>query len=225
MTFDFKFYYRCDHCGSRVSTDVIQSFICGCGGSFIGESNIYTSTFKPYYSREMKAHVNSSKHEEKLLRKKGYAFLSDHKSLKNEAAYIRKHKSEITEAAYAKDGVKFDPVRHKDKQFDEKKGEFVSKAFAVILILLLCCSTAEARFSNVEGIEYATIKVNGQNIEIPIGNVERKQEIYFLKKALEGDKAAREIFLGGNDERWFPIGDEQVVWLLVDKDSERVIKP
>jgi hypothetical protein len=213
------FRYECNQCGDVQTNVTLDSFMCDCGGEFKAMDKIYASVFQPFYSRELKAHVTSPKHEDRLLREKGYAYLSDHKSMKLEAAHIRKHKMEYTKAQYASEGVKFDPKKHAGKKFDEKKGDFL-KAVAVISLLFVT-STAEAKLP----VEYAEITVNGQEIEFPVGNDQRKHEVYYLKKALMGDVQAREVFLGGEDEKWFYIGEGSSRWLRVTKTSENIIEP
>lgn len=78
-------------------------------------------------------------------------------------------------------------------------------------------------FARIDGVEYAELSIGGQAIEFPIGNDERKADIYYLKKALNGDNEAREIFLGGGDERLFFVGDDTPRWLKITKTSEELL--
>lgn len=91
----------------------------------------------------------------------------------------------------------------------------------ILAIMLSLCSVAEARLP----VDYATVTINGEEIEFPVGNKERREEVFYLKKALNGDKEAREVFLGGKDEKWFFIGEESAKWLKITKDSELVVIP
>lgn len=91
----------------------------------------------------------------------------------------------------------------------------------LFLPLVFVTSTALAQLP----CEHVEIKVNGVTYSIPIGNEKRRNEIYYLKKALAGDKDACEMFLAGQKERWYGIGDEEVLWLRVTENSEEVIKP
>jgi hypothetical protein len=88
-------------------------------------------------------------------------------------------------------------------------------------MLILPILPASARLS----VDYATIEVNGETIEFPIGNPGRTNDVYYLKKALNGDKEAREVFLGGASSKWFYIGEYEPLWLYVDKVGEKVVKP
>ncbi len=76
-----------------------------------------------------------------------------------------------------------------------------------------------------EGIEMATITVKGKEVTFPIANDERKNQIYYLKKSLNGDKEAREIFMGGEKEKWFFIGKHTPLWLKVTEDDVEIIDP
>lgn len=82
---------------------------------------------------------------------------------------------------------------------------------------------ANALIDPFEGLEMATIEVEGVSHVFPVGDTERKNDIYFLKKGLAGDEIAMEMFLGGAEERHFFIGREFAKWLVVRKDSLRVI--
>ena len=86
-------------------------------------------------------------------------------------------------------------------------------------------SVANAEVNIFEGIEMATIEVSGKEYTFPVGDIDRKNDIYYLKKGLAGDKAALEMFLGGAKEKWFYIGIDTPLWLKVTKDKAEVIKP
>ena len=224
-----SFDYHCTSCGNGSDSKRMNSFVCKCGGEMVlGNCAEFIKPFVPYYSREMKTHITSLKHEDRMLRAKGFAFLHDHKLMKQEASQIRKHREEITQAEYAKIGVKYQP--HSGARFDEKRGEMVGgrrngfsrKFFSLICALCLSTSVASAK---IEGVQYAEVVINGNPVHFPIGNDERKNDVFYLKKALNGDKEAREIFLGGQKERMFFIGEYEPLWLKVSESSEEIIKP
>lgn len=89
----------------------------------------------------------------------------------------------------------------------------------LFLALVSVASPSHAVIGAFDGIEMATVSVNGEDVTFPLGNTERKQDAYYLKKAVKGDQEALEIFLGGQDERHFYIGLESPRWLIVRKDS------
>lgn len=95
------------------------------------------------------------------------------------------------------------------------------RSLIVLLGLFLILGTAHARLP----VDYATVEIKGQEVEFPIGNKDREHDVYWLKKALNGDTEAREVFLGGLSERWFFIGEYEALWLRVTEDSEEIVKP
>lgn len=75
----------------------------------------------------------------------------------------------------------------------------------------------------IDGVEKAEIKVNGVVYTFPVGDMERKSDIYYLKKYLdEGDKTALSMFLGTQPTRMFYIGDDEPLWLLVSEEKVQV---
>ena len=99
-----------------------------------------------------------------------------------------------------------------------------TKRAIIIIVLgrLLNTSLCEAR---LDGIPYVEIEVKGETYEVPVINAEAKNELYYLKKALGGDKMARQIFLGGKDERTYFLGDGDFYgWLRLTADDEWVVK-
>ena len=103
----------------------------------------------------------------------------------------------------------------------------------LILTMTLCVLTtsvlptvSHAETYNVfDDVEKATLTIHGKEITFPIGNVERKQDVYLLKRALAGDNEAREMFLGGNKDKWFFVGTESPVWLKVSLTGEEIVIP
>ena|SRR3990167_2410716 len=97
---------------------------------------------------------------------------------------------------------------------------------AACTLLLILGSIEELKA--LEGVDKTTINVNGKEYLIVIGEDSfgsRINDIYLLKKALNGDKEAREVFLRGKDERWFYIGDDYPLWIKLTNNSQKVIKP
>lgn len=58
--------------------------------------------------------------------------------------------------------------------------------------------------------------------EVPIGSKDRQNDLFYIKKALNGDREAREMFLGGEDERIFYIGEHSAKWLTITKTNQFV---
>lgn len=80
----------------------------------------------------------------------------------------------------------------------------------------------------IDGVRKAELIINGESYVFPIGdNDGRDKDIYYLKRYLEADdKVAFDMFMAGNEERQFFIGDDFPVWLKVLKDgSMTVTKP
>ena len=77
----------------------------------------------------------------------------------------------------------------------------------------------------LEGVGYTEIKVNEETYSVPIPNHKTGNDFYFLKKALNGDTEAREMLLGGQDERFFFVGDIGVVrWLRLTMTDAEVME-
>lgn len=74
----------------------------------------------------------------------------------------------------------------------------------------------------LEGVEKATVLINGEPITIVVGNKDRRDDIYYLKKALKGDVEAREIFLQGKEERILFVGEDSPLWLRVTMNNEEI---
>ncbi len=96
---------------------------------------------------------------------------------------------------------------------------------AIACSMLLAILIGPLAHAEIEGVSYGEAKIHGKNYRFPLGNTEREQEFYFLKKALNGDKEAREVFLEGSNERWWFIGEVEAIWIRVTKDDIQVIKP
>ena len=90
---------------------------------------------------------------------------------------------------------------------------------AILLSAAFIASPAKA----LDGVEKTTLNVSGKEYVFPIGDTQRKQDIFFLKKALNGDSEAMDMFLGLDNKRLFYIGDEKPVWLSVTKEKTEVL--
>lgn len=95
-----------------------------------------------------------------------------------------------------------------------------------VIGLMLICSSAHAdktdlldKNGHINGINYTALEVNGKTYDVPMANPEYVQELYYLKRAMKGDKDALDLFLRGGKERWIPIGDIKPVWLKVTSDG------
>lgn len=100
---------------------------------------------------------------------------------------------------------------------------------ALVSAFILTLSSSAFAIGAFDGVEHATIEVDGKEYYFPIGLDEggrdRSGQVYFLKKALNGDKEALDMFLGGEREKMFYIGRETPLWLRVSHEKIEVIKP
>jgi hypothetical protein len=96
----------------------------------------------------------------------------------------------------------------------------------IVLSLILGSFNSLSFAGGIEGVQYTTLTINDASYEVPLANDEYKKDLYWLKKAIKGDKEALEIFLGNDDERIFFIGDTSPRWLIVQKNGEmQVFEP
>lgn len=107
----------------------------------------------------------------------------------------------------------------------------MKKICALFLGISLSVS-AHAAIDPFEGVEMGTLELEGKTYEFPIvpeagkGMAVSKNDLYYLKKALQGDKDAREIVMGGASEKWLYIGRESPRWILMKNDgSVEVVTP
>lgn len=96
---------------------------------------------------------------------------------------------------------------------------FISLAGLMLIGNTLFISNADA----VDLVRKASIEVNGKEYSFPVGNGERPNEVYLLKKAIRGDKEALEMIMQGKDEQFFYIGDDHPRWLVIKQDQNRVL--
>lgn len=78
---------------------------------------------------------------------------------------------------------------------------------AVIFLSVLLVGLTPSQSSALEGVPYISLHIDGHDYSVPIPNSRAEEDFYMLKKATLGDDIAREILLGGHDDRWFFIGD------------------
>ena len=88
---------------------------------------------------------------------------------------------------------------------------------AIALAMTLATIAPEAHA--VDLVKKAELEINGKMYAFPVGVKEREMDVFWLKKAVGGDKDALEMFLGGMDERLFYVGDDTPVWLRVKNDG------
>lgn len=93
------------------------------------------------------------------------------------------------------------------------------KVVPFLLVILALTGKAEAK---IDGIPYTDLVVDGTTYSVPIGNREYRDKIYYVKKAIAGDRDAREIVLGGKWREAIFIGDDKPLWLFVTADDEWV---
>ena len=219
------FDYMCSNCGSRENTKTIESFVCKCGGTMRISNDLEMQVFKPYYSEDLGVQVNSAHDETRLLREHGLSYSHDHRQMRQRRLHIYKHREEIIKDRYAKVGVKYEP---KSKcSFNEKTGEFTPhsgerKRKAFFYAALLCLFISVPSFA-IEGVDYTDLLINGIVYQVPKANKDYIQELYYLKKALSGDKDALDIFVGQGEYRDFFIGDETSRWVRVYKEGKAEI--
>ena len=78
--------------------------------------------------------------------------------------------------------------------------------------------------AKLEGIDYTTLRVNGKTYDCPLGNKERENEVYLVKKALAGDMDAKDILLAGKPSYFFYIGSERPMWVKITEKTQEVIQ-
>ena len=96
----------------------------------------------------------------------------------------------------------------------------------ILFILSILIASPALAIEAFDGIHMQDIVVDGKIYQVPLGNEERRSDVYYLKKALKGDSEALSIFLGGASERLFYIGQYEPLWLKVDSNGDfKVIDP
>ena len=86
----------------------------------------------------------------------------------------------------------------------------------ILFILSILVSNPVYAIETFSGVDMQKVTIQGRVYEVPVGNEQRKNDIYYLKKAMNGDKEALEIFLGGSEQRIFYIGQHSPLWLTAD---------
>lgn len=96
----------------------------------------------------------------------------------------------------------------------------------LVALFLALLSYGVAYAGGIEHINYIELEVNGVKYEVPDANKEYRQEIYYLKKALGGDREAIEVLVGTKEYATLWIGDLEPRWLRLYRDGRaEVINP
>lgn len=90
------------------------------------------------------------------------------------------------------------------------------------MVVLLTLVGSSSAYEGFDGVERVRITVGSKDYLVPVGNNDRRNDLFYIKKALNGDKEAREVFLAGEDERAFFIGDYKPSWLVISKTGESI---
>ena len=91
---------------------------------------------------------------------------------------------------------------------------------AIAISLAFIVSDANA----IEGVEKVTLNISGKEYLVPVGDMYRKNDLYYLKKYLDGgDTTSLEFFLGTEPFRVFYIGDDSPAWVKVSKSGVELI--
>ena len=91
---------------------------------------------------------------------------------------------------------------------------------AIVQILIISTIALSSQAWAVDLVRKATLEVDGKEYTFPIGKDDRKEEVYLLLKAAEGDKLALKLFMQGQDERLFFIGDDIPTWVRVHSNGK-----
>lgn len=229
-------YLYCEKCSESILIKQDDEWIEPCqhlNGS--EEAPTKRPDFKPFYNEEVKTMITSPAQMDRVYKQHGLRPIGDlPKASKDKMKQILKHKEEYTASKYAAEGKKYVPgsnSRWSDRHQDfipKVKWESMKRAGMIVLLLAF---SAPAFAETVDmssivdanghfiGVDYTKLTVNGVTYDVPIGNPDRKQELYLLKKALKGDTDSLEMFLGGEPQRFYMIGDTKMTWLLARKDG------
>ncbi len=97
----------------------------------------------------------------------------------------------------------------------------MKKPLSLILALMICATNAYA----LKGSEYVKFKINGKSYLAPVPNKDVKNDFFYLRRALAGDKLAREFLLGEKEEKFIFIGDVAVNrWVRLTQNDVKVIE-
>lgn len=92
----------------------------------------------------------------------------------------------------------------------------MTRLILLILLGVLISSNASA----VDLVRKATLEVDGKEYTFPVGLGDRKEDVYMLLKASKGDEVALSMFMQGQDERLFFIGDDVPTWVRVHSNGK-----
>ena len=91
----------------------------------------------------------------------------------------------------------------------------MTRLILLILLGVLISSNASA----VDLVRKATLEVDGKEYTFP-GAVGKQDDVYMLLKASKGDEVALSLFMQGQDERLFFIGDDVPTWVRVHSNGK-----
>lgn len=246
----FPIKYTCDSCGKVPRNP--NTMLCICGGEFRANVNIGVpaTTFEPHFCPTLRQHVTSWKDQEKKAKAfrsadhpEGFVLLQDNKKYIRQLKQTHKNREDIIADTYKKDGIKY--PKGKQVNFDEQKGRFidrtskepisnkryslpskplrVSEKVKVAAVFIGFMFLASSAFAKIPGVPYVTLTVKGVNYEVPIHRPDfTEPQAKIVLDMLDGDKNSRKLFLGGQKERIFFIGDDKPRWLHVTQKDEWV---
>lgn len=163
----------------------------------------HIAVFDPYYDTNFRKEVSSYHEQEKAMKK-----------------FNREHPKEAMQ-----------PINDKRKFIQEcktiareRKRAVHVKRFFVLALLTLLSTNAFSAIDPFEGIDMAKVTINGKEYTFPVGDTERQNKIYYLKKGLNGDKEAMQMFMGDEKEAWFFIGTYYPIWLHIKDGKMEVLE-
>ena len=213
----------------------------GISGSSDGYAAGYDPTLGCYVSSwrdaEKKAKAyRSPQHPE------GFVIANGNKPFIKRCKDTLKNREEIIKETYSQDGINY--KKGSDSRWSDSKQCFVKngtqtpispkmkgrkvttriseKIKAAVIILMLVASPASANRLEDAGVPFVELQVRGVSYRVPIYKyafTHEKAETWM--RALDGDKYARQVLLGGEKERVLFIGDgETIRWLhLTESDA------
>src|SRR3990167_4825126 len=197
-----KVYFWCN--AHNKCCDILE-----CNGFDI-DKKVTNAAFKPYFDESNMKQINTAS-EERTHRREVGGCAGDFDNIRTRWSENRKNKEEIIAKRYSEIGVKY--PKGKNVRFDEKNNRFVPILGVFLLFQTLCFA------GDIPGLNYLTIEIGGITYEVPDANQEYRQRIYYLKKAIGGDRDAVDILVGNRDYEFVYIGDSTPRWAKVTKDG------
>lgn len=235
--------YRCQNC-REIKPEGHTGMICpACNGDYrplgqmFGERPVFDSFYDPIletkcysYSQQEKAMNEFNNRQKSLPPEKrdrcfseGLTFAQDNHKFMKKCRNMSRNKKDYVLDRYKKSGkdpATLTPTHKKWFGLDKKKTYFTCIA---LLISLLVTPNLHARLL---GVGHTNLTVNDKTYEVPLYRPSFKQDMYFIKRAIEGgDVIAREIVVGNASEKYIFIGDgETVRWLKMTYDGDEIIE-